>query len=67
MKTMTRQELIETLIHDDIHGWNDPKNRDDYLHAVLSQFVYKTQSDAELIQELNDRELFDQETQEKAA
>ncbi len=54
---MTRFELIENLISDDIYDWNDTASMSDYLGTMLREgFVgYANQTTEELQTEWNER------------
>lgn len=58
---MTRDEMINALIDDDLNGWYDRDDKDEYLaYILLNGWVgYKSQSDKELMDDCIDRAILD--------
>ena len=58
---MTRDEMINALIDDDLNGWYDRDDKDEYLaYILLNGWIgYKSQSDEELVVECLDRRIID--------
>lgn len=58
---MTRDEMIKELIDDDINGWYDRDDKDEFFsYIMLNGWTgYKTQSDYELTEECIDRGILD--------
>jgi hypothetical protein len=61
---MNRPQMIDALINDDLHDWNDRESMNEYLTFILREgFVgYANQTDDELAQELRERCLLDEVT-----
>lgn len=62
---MNRDEMINALIEDDLNGWYDRDDKDEFFsHIMLNGWIgYKSQTDEELTIECLDRRIIE-ETEE---
>jgi hypothetical protein len=58
---MTRDEMIKSLVDDDINGWYDRDDKDDFFAYIMRNgwTGYQTQSDDELTEECINRGILD--------
>jgi hypothetical protein len=62
----TREEMIELLVDNDLHDWDDPMSRNEWLEYIFRHgFIgYETMTDEQLRNEFLDREFGDYDTEE---
>jgi len=56
-KEIPREEMIDWLVNDDLHDWNNSASKDDFAHILMFGFKgYQNMTDEEIQSEYKDRQ-----------